>query len=429
MPRNVTGIVLGKSTYARVGIVTNFTPLEACYSPDTEVLSKEGWLPIGAIMAKDEVFTLNPETQIAEWQPVQQTHMHYHKGEMIHFCGRHIDLLVTPNHNVYVDKRMGRTKWKGWHLQEARKIYNKYNHSMSRAVNWVGQNVDTITFGDNKSYDAEKFAYFLGVYLGDGWVIIDRENGNYVIRLGAKKERKVKTHKNAIKEMGFAPYINKDHSIQFHNKEIAFYLAELGHSKSKYIPENIKNWSPRLLEILIKGMLDSDGNEETNTFYTSSKKLADDFQEIVFKIGKAAIVRERENEPTDLVPNANGNRYVVRATRNRVHKMVPSTHNLIQYDNPVFCIGVPNHIIFVRRNGKPVWSGNSWEGLITIEISNTTPLPARIYANEGIAQVLFFEGEPCRVSYNERKGGGKYQGQIGITTARIEPVYKGEKVA
>lgn len=55
-----------------------------------------------------------------------------------------------------------------------------------------------------------------------------------------------------------------------------------------------------------------------------------------------------------------------------------------------------------------------WEGHVTIEISNTTPLPAKIYANEGIAQVLFFEATaPCLVSYAERKG--KYQKQIGIT--------------
>jgi dCTP deaminase len=54
-----------------------------------------------------------------------------------------------------------------------------------------------------------------------------------------------------------------------------------------------------------------------------------------------------------------------------------------------------------------------WEGHVTIEISNTTPLPARIYANEGIAQVIFFEGDTCRVSYADRKG--KYQGQTGIT--------------
>jgi len=59
-----------------------------------------------------------------------------------------------------------------------------------------------------------------------------------------------------------------------------------------------------------------------------------------------------------------------------------------------------------------------WEGHVTLEISNTTPLPAKIYSYEGLCQVLFFEGSaPCDTSYKERSG--KYQKQTGITTARI----------
>ncbi len=59
-----------------------------------------------------------------------------------------------------------------------------------------------------------------------------------------------------------------------------------------------------------------------------------------------------------------------------------------------------------------------WEGTATLEISNTTPLPAKIYANEGIAQVLFFQGdEPCERSYKDKKG--KYQAQRGVTLPRI----------
>ncbi|HUR34679.1 MAG TPA: dCTP deaminase [Vicinamibacterales bacterium] len=59
-----------------------------------------------------------------------------------------------------------------------------------------------------------------------------------------------------------------------------------------------------------------------------------------------------------------------------------------------------------------------WEGHVTIEISNTTPLPAKIYSNEGIAQVLFFQGdEPCEVSYKDKQG--KYQAQRGVTLPRI----------
>ena len=55
-----------------------------------------------------------------------------------------------------------------------------------------------------------------------------------------------------------------------------------------------------------------------------------------------------------------------------------------------------------------------WEGHVTLELSNTTPLPAKIYANEGVAQMIFFESdEVCETSYLDR--GGKYQGQLGVT--------------
>lgn len=59
-----------------------------------------------------------------------------------------------------------------------------------------------------------------------------------------------------------------------------------------------------------------------------------------------------------------------------------------------------------------------WEGYVTLEISNTTPLPAKIYANEGIAQVLFFEADDeCEISYADRKG--KYQGQQSIVLPKL----------
>ncbi len=59
-----------------------------------------------------------------------------------------------------------------------------------------------------------------------------------------------------------------------------------------------------------------------------------------------------------------------------------------------------------------------WEGFVTLEISNTTPLPAKIYANEGLCQILFFQSdEPCETSYKDKKG--KYQGQKGIVLPKL----------
>lgn len=93
----------------------------------------------------------------------------------------------------------------------------------------------------------------------------------------------------------------------------------------------------------------------------------------------------------------------------------------------VYCLTVPEAGNFALASG--VFTSNcgiivnvtpfepEWEGHVTIEISNTTPLPAKIYAHEGIAQVLFFEGEQPEVSYADRKG--KYQAQRGITLPRL----------
>lgn len=119
------------------------------------------------------------------------------------------------------------------------------------------------------------------------------------------------------------------------------------------------------------------------------------------------------------------------------------TASLVEYKGDV-CIVPPNSFALARtveyfripRNVITVCLGKStyarcgiivnvtpfepeWEGTATLEISNTTPLPARIYANEGIAQVLFFESdEQCLRSYADKKG--KYQKQIEVTLPKIE---------
>ena len=116
--------------------------------------------------------------------------------------------------------------------------------------------------------------------------------------------------------------------------------------------------------------------------------------------------------------------------------------SFVDYQGPV-CIVPPNSFALGRsveyfkipRNVLTICVGKStyarcgiitnvtpfepeWEGFVTLEISNTTPLPAKIYANEGIAQVLFFESdEACETSYADRQG--KYQGQQGIVLPTV----------
>ena len=110
----------------------------------------------------------------------------------------------------------------------------------------------------------------------------------------------------------------------------------------------------------------------------------------------------------------------------RNHKVVAVRERLGEHD--VYCLTVPEAGnfaleagVFVRNCGiivnvTPLEP--EWEGHVTLEFSNTTPLPAKIYANEGVAQVIFFESdEVCETSYKDR--GGKYQGQQGVTLPKI----------
>jgi hypothetical protein len=108
------------------------------------------------------------------------------------------------------------------------------------------------------------------------------------------------------------------------------------------------------------------------------------------------------------------------------HKIVAIRDVPGQHD--VYCLTVPEAGNFALDAGVFVSNCGlivnvtpfepEWEGYVTLEISNTTPLPARIYANEGIAQVLFFEGdEPCERSYADKKG--KYQYQQSIELPKI----------
>lgn len=97
-------------------------------------------------------------------------------------------------------------------------------------------------------------------------------------------------------------------------------------------------------------------------------------------------------------------------------------------DHDVYCLTVPGTGNFALQAGVFVHNCGiivnvtpfepEWEGYVTLEFSNTTPMPAKIYANEGVAQVLFFEAdEVCETSYKDR--GGKYQGQQGVTPPKL----------
>jgi dCTP deaminase len=133
--------------------------------------------------------------------------------------------------------------------------------------------------------------------------------------------------------------------------------------------------------------------------------------------------------PEDLAAQRGARDGSVRATSHpdpKLNHAVTSVRAL-KGDHDVYCLSVPEAGNFALEAGvfvsncgivanvTPLEPG--WEGHVTLELSNTTPLPAKVYANEGIVQLLFFQGDRPETTYRDRKG--KYQGQKGVTLPRI----------
>lgn len=424
IPRDVLCICMGKSTYARCGLVLNVTPLEPCYSEDTQILTDHGWKYLRDVEIGTNVLGMR-ENGHAEWQPVERKQVYPYDGELLHFDGKSIDLLVTPEHKVLVRKRIierGNTAgyFTPWHTIEAKDVHGKYNFEMSRRVVWDGTDVGDTIEVKGMRFPTDPFLEFLGMYLGDG--SCNYNKGGYIVKLAAFKGRELEIGADILGKLG-VKYSRIDSGYQFFSKTIYELFQPLGHAHEKYIPEWVKNLPPHRLEHLLYGLMNSDGNNETETYTTTSARLADDIQEVIFKAGYGAVVRNcglgEAHEFNGQVIRSNHPVYKIRISRSQLDpKTLPQTHKLVAYQGLVYDVTVPGHLIFVRRNGKAVWSGNCWEGYVTLEISNTTPLPAKIYANEGIGQVLFFQSdEPCEVSYADRRG--KYQGQQGVTPPKL----------
>jgi len=504
IPRNVLCIVLGKSTYARAGIIVNVTPLEPCYDEQTELLTLKGWKKIKDVKDKEIVATLNNKGEL-EYHRITAKQKIPFKGELVHIHGRNVDLAVTPSHMVYAKNRYK----KDFEFIRADKLFGKYNYELKRDALWKGKeeeffifprikkqkrrlrmlkklksilqvleekplttveiiertkiNKNTVKYyldhllkekfikkdtiyvkrkiGANKNnlwtrtskpisemseyvdelkVKNDYWVQFLGIWLAEGSAYISTK-GDFIVKIAAFKKEEVDEIKAVLKHLPFH-FMRISTGFKIVNKQLCLYLMRFGHSYEKFVPDWVKHLSPRQIKLFLKGYMVGDGNKETDTITTSSWRIADDLQELILKAGWAAIVRkippEKFNKSSHI--KAKRNIYKIRISKKQLTpKIYKSSFSKLPYDGFVYDVTVPNHTLYVRRNGKACWSSNCWQGYVTIEISNTTPLPVKVYANEGIAQVLFLESdEECETSYADKKG--KYQNQTGIWLPKVK---------
>ena len=360
---------------------------QQCYDPETEILTVDGWKDYGELSLDLEVATLNPKTFEIEYQIPTSLLLYPYEGRMLHFQGKQVDLCVTPNHKLFV-KIYGRSRWE---LVEASTVAQTAHGHIEFKKNGVwhgGEDEPEITIpgativkqfaSGQSSYqrqdttiDYHSFLEFLGYFISEGCFCESPQRSwtRHIIEIAQKSGRTAENIESCIKSLPFNAYRSIDKygcmRWRIEDKSLLQFLKPLGKAHQKFIPRWALDRNPRDLRALFKALIEGDGSVDRRTgwtrYYTTSKRLADDVQELAFKLGYAANISYAEPRPTR---NPLGC-YKVSIIQDRTTPLIrfngtTSSHlDAVQYHGIVWCLEVPNHIIYVRRNGKPVWCGNS----------------------------------------------------------------------
>lgn len=372
-----------------------------CYDAETEVLTEDGW-KFWPDIRGDEVFaTLNPENGHLEYQEASCVTRERYIGKMYRLKSSKVDLLVTPNHRLYIkkhDTQAARRKEETWSIRVPEEIYGKRVHYKCDAI-WVGENPSHIEIPDVSVIAKTKrvggtreivcagtrirtrvFVEFLGYWLAEGHLDHTPDSGYMTILTQNINSDAWDDMILCVESLGF-PYSVAPNGVSELSRRIKIsggkalydYLLPYAGSHKKAIPSEIKKLCPELQEVLIQAHLAGDGSfsdRSSGEANTVSRQLADDLQEAALKAGYTATVRfvDRRDEPTRYLngkPIRNGYSYVV-SYRKRVKQPLVN-HNghrndsWVHYEGMIYCATVSNGLLYVRRNGRPVWSGNSHE--------------------------------------------------------------------
>ncbi|HXX40605.1 MAG TPA: NAD-dependent epimerase/dehydratase family protein [bacterium] len=335
-----------------------------CYDADTEILSEDGWVSFRRLKPGTKVATHTEDGKVEFHVPDE--HIAYpYVGEMLHFANAKIDLLVTPDHRMLLRGKTGKLGYK-----RADEIQYAKSWRVPTGAEFSGDEPTYFDFG-RPPRDAkirlsrvrmDDWLEFLGYYISEGCVHVRKhvaavggrsyEVHNYNVLIAQEKGHSRARMIACLDRLGVPYYTSDDHQLRIVSKHLAAVLAPLGKAAEKYIPREMLRLSPRQSTILFDALVLGDGTRKgprSGVYYTKSKCLADDVQELALRAGYAAAVAE--------VPGRGSYRVNFRAPVDT--KLVPPKH--VRYGGMVYCVSVTNKNVLVRRRGKAAWCGNCYD--------------------------------------------------------------------
>ncbi len=353
-----------------------------CYDEETEVLTRVGWKFFKDLNGTEEICTLNPASHEIEYQVPQALVSYSHHKELISIQNRTLDIMVTLDHNMYVESQ-----------QDARRRRERFGFVKAKALEtqclvkrtgtWVGTEAETFVLppvelghvagrtgqvvytqtGEVK-VPMDDWLAFLGIWLSDGGA--SQEGPNYLVKIAQKKNTTREEVRNLLSRMPFR-FSETEGSFYVYDKQLCSYLRQFGESTCKSVPQYVKDLSPRQIGRFLEWFAKGDATMMRNhyrIFYSASQRLADDIQELLLKTGRVGTVKRREGRGrvwvVDHWADASRDQFEVHERVRKLDSWIDRRDTrVVRYAGRVYCATVENHVMYVRRNGKPLWCGNT----------------------------------------------------------------------
>ena len=378
--------------------------IHKCFPEWTEVLTRRGWLFWRDVREDDEFATRSTDGQF-QWQSALGFVKEWHEGDLIQFRNRNLRITVTPNHRMYGQcfygkqgdplgfitaeklyaaatcKRQGNGKAGGKRVKLRKRRLIDFKVPACSVWKEGKLPSDFAKIGD-RTFSWEDWAAFLGIWIAEGSCLgygqAKPSKGGYRVQIGQSRRANRATYlkiEALLKRMGIDYYAKSDRFV-FNDRSIWTYLSTFGGSYTKYVPQCVKDAPASIIKIFVDWAMMGDGSKRGSVYYTASKRLADDMQELFQKIGKSAAVVPyvgRDSEINGQIVHGAGHliyrvewkhRRDVRIFPGAGDRGVQRTPERIPYSGLVYCAMVPNGTLYCRENGYAFWSGNTflwWE--------------------------------------------------------------------
>ena len=394
--------------------------------PHGDVLTPSGWRDIRSMAVGDPIYTVDRRGEMVT-SKVLQVHRQHYTGELVEVQGRRLRLIATPNHRIaqcgaskkrvryesvrnprdgrgiketaqavavsrdstYESARTWtrRLRQRGYRDSEIVDLaITDREHpvfttvpvsdmpvycNVFRGLTWVGSPIGRVTppsvprklalqrtkTPQPTSLSPTQYAALLGWYLSEGCGV----GRDRAFCIAQKKKPQRQRLRRLLNNCGFRCSWS-DKSVTVYAPDWWNHFRVFGKAADKYIPEEIKHAQIEVLRALFDAMMDGDGHWRnqgvSGTYCSISHQLADDFAEVALRLGYTVYQSEHAAQP-----GIRRKQYHISITTKETYWPGQDRIQRVQYDGPIYCLGIPDTHTFIIRQFGSVWvSGNSWDG-------------------------------------------------------------------